>query len=59
MYVDFNIIEIFNGTSPYPTLLGIGWEMIYLAVINLKKRTMTFENHDTRLITPLDPREGQ
>ena len=30
-----------------------------LAVIIFKKRTMTFENCDTRVITPLDPREGK
>ena len=59
MFVDFDLIEIVNNTSPYPTLLGVGWEMEKLAVIIFKKRTMTFENHDTRVIAPLDPSRGQ
>ena len=40
-------------------LLGIGCENENLAVINFKKRVMTFENHDILVITPLDPREGR
>ena len=44
--LDFDFIEIFNDTIPYPKLLGIGWVMENLAVINFKKRTMSFENSD-------------
>ena len=40
-------------------LLGIGWVNENLVVINFKKRIMTFENRDMRIITPLDPLEGQ
>ena len=30
-----------------------------LEVINFKKRNMSFENNNTRVISPLDPIEGQ
>ena len=45
--------------STYIALLGIGWEMENLMVINFKKRTMTVENQNTRVIAPLNPLEGQ
>ena len=43
-YADFDVIEIVDESSSYPVLLGIGWENENLAVINFKKRVMTFEN---------------
>ena len=58
-YVDFDVIEIIDESSSYPVLLGIGWENGNLAVINFKKRVMTFENHDMQIISPLDPSEGR
>ena len=58
-YVDFDVIEIVNNTSPYTALLGINWEMENLVIINFKKRMMTFENHDARVLAPLDPLEGR
>ena len=30
-----------------------------MAVINFKKRVMTFENQEIRFITPMDPNEGR
>ena len=39
-------------------LLGIDWDFDNLAVINLKKKQMTFEGHNIRIITPLDPSMG-
>ena len=59
MYATFNVIDIVNDTSPYPTLLGIYWAMENLTVINLKKMIIKFENHDMRVIAPLDPLEGK
>ena len=35
---DFEVIEIIDDSNPYPTLLGIEWEVDNDAVINLKKR---------------------
>ena len=58
-YAEFDVIEIVNDTIPYLTLLGISWEMENLTVINFKKRIMTFDNHDVRVIAPLDPLEGK
>ena len=40
---DFEVIEIVDDSNPYPTLLGIEWEMENAAVIDLKGRQMTFE----------------
>ena len=55
----FDIIEIVDESSSYPTLLGIGWESDNLVVINFKKQVMTFENHNFQIIIPLDPMEGR
>ena len=55
----FEVIEIVDGTTPYPTLLRLDWEFDNHAIINLKKRKMTFESGEYRVITPLDPSEGE
>ena len=52
---DFEVIEIIDGTTPYPTLLGMDWEIDNQAIINLKTRKMTFESGDYGVIAPLDP----
>jgi hypothetical protein len=41
---DFEVIEIVDGTTPYPTLLGLDWEFDNQDIINLKTRKMTFES---------------
>ena len=56
--VDFEFIEIIDDTNPYPTLLGIEWEIENSAVINLKRRHMTFEGKCLRVIVPLDHSQG-
>jgi hypothetical protein len=56
---DFEVIEIVDGTTPYPTLLGLDWEFDNQAIINLKTRKMTFESGEYRVIVPLDPSEGE
>ena len=58
-YADFDVIDIVDEVSSYPTLLGNGWDNGILAVINFKKRVMNFENHDMRFIAPMDPSEGR
>ena len=55
----FDVIEIIDKGSSYPALLGIRWDNDNLAVINFKKRVMTFENYDVQVISPLDPSEGR
>ena len=55
---DFEIIEIVEEADPYPVLLGLDWAIDMGCVINLKKRSMVFENKGTCVIVPLDPTEG-
>jgi hypothetical protein len=56
---DFEVIEIVDGTTPYPTLLVLDWAFDNQAIINLKTRKMTFESKEYRFIAPLDPSEGE
>ena len=56
---NFDLIEVVNGEGSYLAPLGIGWANDSMAVINFKKRMMTFENQDIRVIAPMDPNEGQ
>jgi hypothetical protein len=55
---DFEVIEIMDDSDPYPALLGIDWAFDNNAVLNLKKRQMSFETDTLRMVTPLDPYEG-
>ena len=52
------MIEIIDDRKPYLVMLGIDWDFDNLTVINLKKKKMTFEGHNIRIITPLDPSMG-
>jgi hypothetical protein len=54
---DFEVIEIVDDTTPYPTLLGMDWEFDNHSIINLKTRKMPFELGEYRVISPLDPSE--
>jgi hypothetical protein len=56
--VDFEVIEIMDDSDPYPALLGIDWAFDNNAVLNLKKRQMSFETDTLCMIAPLDPNEG-
>ena len=56
--VDFELIEILDGSDPYPALLGIEWEFDMNAFINLKKCSMTFEKKELMVIVPLNPTNG-
>jgi hypothetical protein len=55
----FEVIEIVDATSPYPTLLGLDWAFDNQAIINPKTRKMTFESGKYRVIAPLDISEGE
>ena len=57
-YADFDVIEVVDGGGSYTVLLGIGWANDSMEVINFKKRMMTFENQDIRVIASMDPNEG-
>jgi hypothetical protein len=58
-FADFEVIEIVDDNFPYPTLLGIDWELNNSTVVYLKKRRMKFERDNLRVISPLDLDEGQ
>ena len=55
---DFEVIEMVDDSNPYPTLLGIDWDIDMKGVINLKKRKMIFEKKYLSVIISLDPAEG-
>ena len=55
---DFEVIEIIGDSRPYPALLGIDWAIGNMAVIDLKRRQMTFEDAQIWVIAPLDPFQG-
>jgi hypothetical protein len=55
----FEVIEIVDGTPPYPTLIGLDWEFDNQDIIKLKTRKKTFESSEYRFIAPLDPSEGE
>ena len=56
---EFEVIKIVDDADPYPTLLGLDWAIDMGGIINLKHRSMIFQNNGTRVIVPLDPAEGE
>jgi hypothetical protein len=57
--VDFEVIEIVDGTTPYPTLLNLDCVFENQVIIKLNMRNMTFESGEYIFIAPLDPLEGE
>ena len=55
---DFEVIEIINDNTPYLALSSIDWAFENQAIINLKKKIMSFEGNGIRIIGPLDPALG-
>ena len=58
-FVHFKFIEIVDDTNPYLELLGIKWAINNQTIINFKKMILTFEDEELRVVTLLDPLEGQ
>ena len=58
-YANFEIIDIVIDTNIYPGLLGIEWVIGNQTIINFKKRILTFEDVELRVVSPIDPLEGQ
>jgi hypothetical protein len=56
--VYFEVREIMDDFDPYLALLGIDWAFDNNAALNLKKRQMSFETDTLRVVTPIDPYEG-
>ena len=57
-YVNFEVIDIVDDTNPYPTLLGIDWEIENQTIINFKK-ILSFEDSELRVVVPIDLLEGR
>ena len=55
---DFEVIEIIDDSTPYPALQDIDWAFENQAIINLKKKTMSFEGNGIWVIGPFDPALG-
>ena len=55
---DFEVIEIIDDSTSYRTLLSIDQAFENQAIINLKKKAMSFEGNDIWVIGPLDPTLG-
>ena len=58
-FVDFEVINIVDDMNPYPALLGIDWDIDNQTIINFKKRILSFEDEEMRVVSPIDPLEGQ
>ena len=56
---DFEFINIVDDTNPYPALLGIDQAIDNQTIINFKKRILSFEDEEMRVVSPIDPFEGQ
>ena len=58
-FSNFEVINIADNTNPYSVLLGIDWEIDNQTIINFKKRILSFEDDEKRVVFPIDPLEGQ
>ena len=53
-YAEFEVINIVDDTNPYPALLGIDWAIDNQTIINFKKRILSFEDEEMRVVSPID-----
>ena len=58
-YANFEVINIVDDTNPYPTLLGIDCAIYNQTIINFKKRILSFEDEEMRVVSPIVPFEGK
>ena len=58
-YANFEVIDIVDDTNPYLALLGIDWAIYNQTIINFKKRILSFEDEEMRVVSPIDPFEGK
>ena len=58
-FIDFEVINIVDDMNPYPTLLGIDWAIDNQTIIDFKKRILSFKDEEMRVVSPIDPLEGQ
>ena len=53
-FADFDTINIVDDTNPYPMVLGIDWEMGNQTIIKFKRRILSFEDDEMRVVAPFD-----
>ena len=58
-FANCEFINILDDTNPYLSLLGIDWDIDNQTIINFKKRIISFEDNEIRVVSPIDPLEGQ
>ena len=58
-YVYFEVIDIVDDKTSYLALLGIVWAIDNQTIINFKKRILSFEDSELRLIAPIDMIKGR
>ena len=58
-FAEFEFINIVDDTNPYPALLGIDWAIDNQTIINFKKRILSFEDEEMRVVLPIDAFEGK
>ena len=54
-FADFEVINIVDNMHRYPMLLGIDWAIDNQTIINFKKRILSFEDDEMRVVSPIDP----
>jgi hypothetical protein len=57
--VDFEVIDVVDGCTPYPTLLGLDWSFNNQTIIEIKKRQMVLEVEYSKVTASLYPTEGR
>ena len=57
-FVYFEVINIVDDMKPYPVLLGIDWAIDNQTIINFKKRILSFEDDEMRVVSPIYPLQG-
>ena len=58
-FAEFEVINIIDNMNPYPALLGIYWAIDNQTIIKFKKRILSFEDNEMRVVSLIDPLEGQ
>ena len=55
----FEVINSVDDANPYPMLFGIDWAIDNHTIINFEKRILSFKGNEMRVVSPIDPLEGQ
>ena len=57
-FADFEVINIVDDMNPYLVLLGIYYAIDNQTIINFRKRILSFEDNEIRVVSPIDPLDG-